>query len=131
MVYGVIYLITNLLNGKKYVGQTTNLKRRIRQHKRGDLCIDKAIQKYGWENFTLEVLEECESPEQLHEREIFWIAHFNCMSPNGYNLTEGGSSTWICSSETHDKMSTSKTGENNPFFRQTSYGRITSSNVGK
>ncbi len=90
-IYGVIYCITCLLNGMKYVGQTTQpLGRRIGQHKRGDQYIDHAIQKYGWENFTVEVLEECTSREQLNEREIFWIAELKCMSPNGYNFTGGG-----------------------------------------
>lgn len=94
MVFGVIYLITNLLSGKKYVGQTKRpIKARISEHKRGSQCVDKAIQKYGWENFKIEILEECDTQEKLDAREIFWIAHFNCKHPNGYNLTDGGKGT--------------------------------------
>ena len=93
-VYGVIYCITCLLNGMKYVGQTTQpLERRINHHKHGDQYIDHAIQKYGWENFKVEVLEECTSREQLNEREIFWIAKLNTTKPNGYNQTDGGKGT--------------------------------------
>jgi len=94
MIVGVIYLITNLLNGKKYVGKTTQtLKRRINQHKHGNIHIDKTIRKYGWENFKVEVLEECYTVEQLNEREIFWISALSCKHPNGYNHTDGGEGT--------------------------------------
>lgn len=68
------------------------LKHRINQHK---YCkkslIGKIIQKYGWENFKVEILEECEKTAQLNEREIFWIAFYNCKIPNGYNVSDGGS----------------------------------------
>ena len=91
MIVGVIYLITCLINGKKYVGQTTQpLKKRIAQHKCSDLYIDRAIRKYGWKNFKVEVIEECYTVEQLNAREIFWIAALNTKVPNGYNQTDGG-----------------------------------------
>lgn len=88
----VIYVIINKINGKCYVGQTTRtLEQRIAEHKSSkDTCIGKAIQKYGRENFEVKVLEECNSIEELNEREIFWIAEYNSVAPNGYNLTEGG-----------------------------------------
>lgn len=57
-----IYLITNLINGKQYVGQTIyTAEQRFKQHLRGDLYIDKAIRKYGVENFKLEVLCRCKT----------------------------------------------------------------------
>lgn len=92
MIYGVVYLIINMVNGKKYVGQTTQpLKKRFNQHAKSKKThLGNAIRKYGVENFTIEVLEECYSREQLNEREIFWIAKLNCKHPNGYNLTDGG-----------------------------------------
>ena len=105
-MYGVIYLLINLVNGKMYVGQTNNLSRRIWQHKNGDQYVDKAIQKYGWENFAVKILEECETREQLNEREIFWIAFFNCKVPNGYNYTDGG------------QGATEQFGEKNHFYNQ-------------
>ena len=107
MIYGVIYLLINRINGKMYVGQTKNLKRRIWQHKHGNQYIDKAIQHYKWENFTLIILEECETKEQLNEREIFWIAFFNCKDPNGYNQTDGGDGGWSYTTEALVKFSVS------------------------
>lgn len=90
-VCGVIYCITCLINGKKYVGQTKRpLKVRFREHTSKNFLIGKVIRKYGTENFTIEEIEKCMNQEQLNEREMFWIAHFNCMIPNGYNCTSGG-----------------------------------------
>ena len=91
MAYGIVYKLTCKLNDMKYVGQTTrSLEIRFKEHAKADSYIGKAIRKYGEENFSREVIEECETSEQLNEREIFWIAHFNCKQPNGYNQTDGG-----------------------------------------
>lgn len=89
-MYGVVYGIENCLNHKIYVGQTINLKMRISQHKYAETLIGCAIRKYGWENFEIVVLEECESLEENLERERLWIKRLDCQFPNGYNLTGGG-----------------------------------------
>ena len=87
---GVVYGITCRLNGKVYVGQTTRpLEERIHGHIYGTLFVDKEIQKYGWKNFYVEVLEECETVQQLREREIYWMVEKNSIYPNGYNLNDG------------------------------------------
>ena len=92
-----IYKITNSVNGKVYIGQTVkSAKERFREHKyfatRPDFrhCkyLHNAIAKYGAENFTLEVVEECPK-ELLDEREIYWIDKYDSYN-NGYNLTIGG-----------------------------------------
>lgn len=89
-VDGIVYLITNLLNDKRYVGQTTqSLEKRMNEYTHGKQYIDRAIRKYGRKNFTAEIIEMC-PVEQLNERERFWIAKLNCKTPNGYNLTDGG-----------------------------------------
>lgn len=88
---GIIYKITNKVNGKSYIGQTRyTLEFRWRQHihKKDNTYFHNAIRKYGPENFTLEVLEEC-STSNLNEREIFYIAKYNTFK-EGYNLTTGG-----------------------------------------
>ena len=109
--HGVIYKITCLVSGKIYVGLTQQkLKRRIGQHKSKSKTVkfgvDAAIAKYGWENFTVEVIETC-PVEKLNEREIFWIAELNSKTPNGYNLTDGGDGGRgrSPSKETRDKIS--------------------------
>lgn len=89
-----IYLITNLINGKVYIGQSINLKRRWYEHKYGNYQnnnpIDRAFLKYGRENFKNEILEFC-LPEELNEKEKYWIHYYDSNNPKkGYNVTYGG-----------------------------------------
>lgn len=84
-----IYKITNTKNGKCYVGQSIDIKRRFWDHR----CISHetnrhlrhAMQKYGKDAFSYEVLEECD-PAKLDEREQFWIEK---IKPE-YNVMSGG-----------------------------------------
>lgn len=86
-----IYKITNILNGKSYIGKSVNILNRWRQHRSlvNTMPIDLAIHKYGKENFNFEVLEECKK-EELNEKEIKWISYFNTYLGDGYNCTAGG-----------------------------------------
>ena len=103
----IIYKITNLINSKIYIGQTIRtLEDRILQHQYDDLYVDRAIKKYGWDNFKAEVIEECETIEKLNEREMYWIKELNSKAPNGYNLTDGGEGTPnLYNKKTHDEYS--------------------------
>lgn len=87
-----IYKITNKINGKIYIGQSNNIKRRISEHQyKGDssrVLIDHVIKKYGWDNFTYEVVEECDS-SKLNERETYWIQFYHS-NETGYNMNLGG-----------------------------------------
>lgn len=92
-----IYKIENLINGKIYIGQSVDIEYRFKNHKSEsfnpksnayDTAIHRAIRKYGVDNFSFEIIEECEQ-DQLHEREIYWIDYYNSFG-NGYNLTNGG-----------------------------------------
>ena len=117
---GVIYKLTNLKNKKIYVGQTIQFEKRMNHHRHSKQPgVDAAIRKYGWENFSVEILEECPE-EMLDEREIFWIAELNSMFPNGYNLTSGGNAKRIVSEATRAKLSAIGkgrwVGEKNPFY---------------
>lgn len=86
-----IYLITNLVNNKKYVGQTTDFNRRMFQHKTNtEQLIDKKIQEYGVNNFTFQILEENDDPEIINQLEKDYIKKFNSLIPNGYNIHSGG-----------------------------------------
>ncbi len=91
-----VYLITNMVNDKVYVGQTKNFAVRKAGHlyaaRKGSLRpLYAAIRKHGVESFTFEVIEDC-IDEIIDERECHWVSHYNSNDPEkGYNLTRGGS----------------------------------------
>ena len=85
-----IYKITNKINGKSYIGQSNNIQRRFKEHiYKNELAIEKAIHKYGFENFTFEILEECQI-EDLDRLEKYYIKKYNTYKDYGYNCNEGG-----------------------------------------
>lgn len=90
--------MTNIINGKSYIGQSINIDKRLYEHfykatHESDISYNSilhaAIRKYKPENFTTEVICECEA-EDLDEKEIFYIRYFNTLAPNGYNILPGG-----------------------------------------
>ena len=90
-----IYCIENLINGKRYVGETTYpIQKRWQEHCRfsrrecSDRPLYRAMRKYGLENFTVYQLEECEDSIRW-EREKFWVSTLNSFH-SGYNATIGG-----------------------------------------
>jgi group I intron endonuclease len=89
---GIIYKITSP-SGKVYVGQTMrSFKKRMQEHKSkhsGCTLLRNAIQKYN-DQMKYEIIESNIPQEQLDEREIYWINHFNSLAPHGYNLGTGG-----------------------------------------
>lgn len=100
MYKGYIYKITNTINGKSYIGQTTNLQKRWYQHKNGysTKIMKKAFIKYGVENFDFEELIRVSSRDLNHLRvmlntlEKFYIKKYNTYK-KGYNATIGGEGT--------------------------------------
>lgn len=107
----IIYCITNGINGKKYIGQTIQkFSKRWRRHLCSGHALYLAIQKYGKENFSFEILEETDNIEKLNDLEKKWIAELNTISPNGYNLTSGGGAFSV-SEESKKKMSLAHLGK--------------------
>ena len=84
-----IYKIENLINHKVYIGQSIHIEKRWQQHCQpsSDSVIAKAIKKYGKENFSFQILEEC-SEQDLDEKELFYIKSYNSLVPNGYNIID-------------------------------------------
>lgn len=91
---GYVYKITNTVNQKSYIGISIHEpeKGRIKKHisGRGNLILARAVKKYGRDAFTHEILEENVFDEFLSELEKAYIAKFNTIRPNGYNITSGG-----------------------------------------
>lgn len=93
-----IYKITNNINKKVYIGQSIHIETRIKEHFWKATCekdisfnsiLHQAIRKYGAENFSWEVLQEC-SVNEIDELEKHYIDKYNSISPNGYNILTGG-----------------------------------------
>lgn len=85
----IIYKVTNLINGKIYIGQST---KDDPNYFGSGTYIRRAVKQYGIENFNKEILCECNTREEMNELEIKYIKEFNSKSPNGYNLSDGGDS---------------------------------------
>ena len=91
-VCGIVYSLTCKLNGKQYVGQTTqSVEKRFKEHARNKKSyIGKAIRAYGEDKFVIAILKVCFSKEELDHWEKFFIVLLNTKAPRGYNLTDGG-----------------------------------------
>lgn len=104
-----IYKITNRLNNKPYVGQTRQpIEKRFIQHSKADSPLGAAMRHCGLENFTIEVIETCETQEQANERERFWIRVLNTKVPNSYNRSNGGEAGHIKTKFKHVSCPTGK-----------------------
>jgi group I intron endonuclease len=102
---GIIYILTNNINNKHYVGQTTQeFKIRFRQHQHSNSYIGKAISKYGSDNFDKLLLENIPD-EELDYWETYYIQKCNSISPNGYNFESGGNKNKHHHEETKRKLS--------------------------
>lgn len=124
-MYGYIYITENLINGKRYIGQKKSDKFLKEKYLGSGTLLLKAINKYGKENFKVEMLCECNSREELNEKEIYYIAKYNAQNDdNFYNLCPGGESGLggpkfkghKHKPESCKKISESLMGEKNPFY---------------
>jgi len=130
-----IYKITHRDSGMCYIGLSVHIFKRWNSHisTKEKYKIHEAFDQFGINAFSFEVVEECDKKE-LRKREKWWIAHFDCVWPKGYNLNHGGGGGVIKHSEKtkkkmsesrkgrtlteehRRKMSKSKKGEKHPFY---------------
>ena len=121
---GIIYIIKNKCNNKVYIGQTIqSLRERFMQHlkpsilkQRGNYKIYNAINKYGKDNFYIELLEENIDCNKLNDVESFYIEKYDSYK-NGYNSTNGGENKNINSIDDIKKLK-------EMFFDKCSYSEI-------
>ncbi len=122
MAYGIIYKVTNSINGKVYIGQTTmTLRNRWRLHCHvNSTCstLKKAIEKHGKDAFNVELVDSADNRKELNEKEKAWIQKEKSIAPNGYNVDEGGYYIEY-SEESRRRMSEHHAdvkGKNNPMY---------------
>lgn len=100
---GYIYKITNLINNKVYIGQTSRqIEIRWSEHIRHGFNpndkgysrhLYRSMRKYGLDSFSIDIIESCDN-DLMSDRETFWIKFYNSSNPDcGYNLTLGGEGT--------------------------------------
>lgn len=98
---GIIYCFTNQINNKQYIGQSICQKNeRYNNHKSSyknknsneyNSPLHRAFRKYGFENFTYEILaNDISDVNILNQLEIYYINHYKTLIPNGYNIENGG-----------------------------------------
>lgn len=110
-----VYLITNTVTRKVYVGQTKDFANRKAGHlyaaRKGlKRPLYASIRKYGDDNFKFEVIEECDD-SIINEREQHWIRQYDSFNPEkGYNLTSGGERDFTVKNITRQQISESLTG---------------------
>ena len=127
MDQGDIYIITNLVNGKCYIGQAKcytirgykhGYKKRMQDHinaaeKNSDYCwaLNNAIRKHGKENFKVELLHRCDLKD-MDQFEKFYIWFCETLNPYGYNIRTGGKNGEHCEAS-REIMRQKKLGKNN------------------
>jgi group I intron endonuclease len=112
----VIYKVTNKINNKCYIGQTIQkdpyarwAKHKYDAKKGLNYPLYNAIQKYGKLNFEFEIIHIVNSLDELNQLEVKYIKEFNSLTPNGYNIKDGGNNR-SPSLETRQKISKTLSG---------------------
>lgn len=119
-----VYKLTNKIDGKVYIGKSSNPHQRLIRHlsiaktggnKKHDYqYLHRAINKHGKENFVFEIIEICSSDQEAFQREKYWIEYYQSnILDKGYNLNEGGLGGGSPSNETKEKISRSLSGRIN------------------
>ena len=124
-MYGYIYMTTNLINGRKYIGQKKSDKFLHEKYLGSGKILKQAVDFYGKENFKVEMLCECNSKEELDEMEIYYIEFYHAQtSRKYYNICKGGDAGpggpmfkgHQHTDETKQKMSECRKGSNNSNY---------------
>lgn len=106
--YGYIYITTNLINGKRYLGQQEFSRSNWKKYLGSGTAFKKALALYGEENFSKNIIYVCYSDEELNQIEYELSVYFDVVESNDwYNLVLGGGTSrgWHPSEETKKKIS--------------------------
>lgn len=117
---GYIYKTTNLINNKFYIGMHRTKENKVDKKYYGSgKALKRALEKYGKENFIVEILDWCKTEEDLCNKEIEYIIKFNAVENDlSYNMKDGGIGGWNIdvSGENNPMYGTHRSGKDNPAF---------------
>lgn len=116
-LYGFIYVTTNLLNGKKYVGQKKIDKRsKWKSYLGSGIALKESVEKYGKENFHREIIDIAFNKNELNNWERYYTILFNSVDDESwYNMCHGGGS-YVLTEEQRKEMSERMKGDGNPMY---------------
>lgn len=125
MKYGIIYR-AYLLDGRSYIGQTTKLlEERKKEHqyssKYRKTHFHRALQKYEFDSFVWEYIDEADSKEELDEKETKWIEFYDSFK-NGFNKRTGGSKG-LLSEDIKKQIGEKNSGEGNGMYGKPSWNK--------
>lgn len=112
-----VYKITNTLNGKVYIGQTVDYRKRkvghfsyLRRNAHRNRYLQKSFNKYGESSFKMEIIKEC-AVDELDKLEIYYMRKYNSIDKTlGYNMVIGGNTNKSFPDYIRQKMSRSQKG---------------------
>jgi len=118
----IVYLHRNKINGKCYVGRTSQSPSTRWGHNgwhyHEQEYFFRAIQKYGWNNFDHIILEENIDEKNIDERECYWGGYYHALYPNGYSLILGKNQRFEAKESLKNRSETSKKNWENPDYRK-------------
>lgn len=123
----IVYLRTNTVNGKQYVGQTNNFRKRENnwnslKERYSNIILQNDREKYGLENFNTKILAEVDTQKEAWYFEKKFIKEYDTKYPNGYNMSDGGKTNAgrYVTDEIRENMSEAQkgkhNGEKNPMY---------------
>ena len=118
-----IYVIENMINNKKYIGQSVNVEKRLNNHKRMlvnnthfNQHLQSSFNHYGLSDFNFRIIKEC-SEKDLDNWERWYIRVFNTQNREcGYNILDGGAGGGCYTDEMKQKFSKMQIGEKNHMY---------------
>lgn len=122
--YACVYKITNLVNGKVYIGQSICIEERWKNERKGQVNghLKNAFNKYGMDNFRFEILRNVPlntgiTKTLIDTYEMYFIRQYQSSNQNyGYNKTDGGTTNFSLSDETRKLLSEKRTGKGNAQY---------------
>lgn len=91
-MFGYIYMTTNLKNNKRYIGKKQSDHFLREEYLGSGILLKRSVEKYGKENFSVEMIDTAESRKDLDMKEIYWIEKYSAVKDKSfYNIAPGGS----------------------------------------